>query len=96
MRTGRALVAWLVFVLSAVVDIRLAAADQHGTLLQWGSGPRVDGGPDLREPLVTDRPDFTEASVTVGMGVVQYETGYTFTYDDDGDTITKENSYPES
>jgi hypothetical protein len=35
------------------------------------------------EPLVTDRPDFTEASSTVGRGVVQTEMGYTYFYDDD-------------
>ncbi len=34
------------------------------------------------EPLVTDRPDFTEASSTVGRRVAQIETGYTFVYDD--------------
>jgi hypothetical protein len=96
MRTGSALVAWLALLLASVLECRPAAADIHGTLMQWGYGPRVDGGPDLSEPLITDRPDFTEASVTVGMGVVQYETGYTFTYNDDGDSVTKENSYPES
>ena len=29
------------------------------------------GGPDLNAPLVTDRPDFTEASSTVGRGIAQ-------------------------
>lgn len=52
-----------------------------GTLLQWSYGNSFAGGPDLSEPLVTDRPDFTEASSTVGMGVVQVEMGYTFTKD---------------
>jgi hypothetical protein len=65
--------------------------------MQWGYGPREQGGPDLSEPLITDRPDFTESPVTVGMGVVQLEAGYTFTYNDDDDgTITKEHSSPES
>lgn len=36
---------------------------------------------DLSEPLVTDRPDFTEASSTVGAGVAQLEFGYTYTTD---------------
>lgn len=38
-------------------------------------------------PLVGDRPDFTEATVTVGRGVMQVEFGYTLGYDrprDDG------------
>jgi len=38
------------------------------------------------EPLVTDRPDFTEASSTVGLGVVQLEMGYTFVFNDDDAT----------
>lgn len=97
MRKGSAFVAWLALVV-VLVEHHSAAGDTRGTLMQWGSGPRVDGGPNLDEPLITDRPDFTEASVTVGMGVVQYETGYTFTYNDDGDGdgVTKEHSYPEA
>lgn len=52
-----------------------------GTLLQWSHGNSFEGGPDLDEPLVTDRPDFTEASSTVGNGILQIEMGYTFTKD---------------
>ena len=73
-----------------------SAANGPGTLMQWGYGPEVRGGPDLNEPLVTDRPDFTESSVTVGMGVVQIESGYTFTYDDHEDGKVSEHSYPET
>jgi hypothetical protein len=42
----------------------------------------ADDGSPWDEPLVTDRPDFTEASSTVGRGVNQLEMGYTFFYDD--------------
>ena len=66
-----------------------------GTLFLWSEGTGVDGGPDLSEPLVTDRPDFTEASSTVGRGVAQLEIGYTYTFDDDGAMSTKSHSYPE-
>jgi hypothetical protein len=31
-----------------------------------------------KEPLVTDRPDFTESSSSVGSGVLQLESGITF------------------
>ena len=56
-----------------------------GTLFQWSYGNSFSGGPDLDAPLVTDRPDFTEASSTVGRGVAQIEFGYTYTYNaDDG------------
>jgi hypothetical protein len=97
MRNGRALVAWLVLIFAAIAECReSSAANGPGTLMQWGYGPEVRGGPDLSEPIVTDRPDFTESSVTVGMGVVQLESGYTFTYNDDDQDVTKEHSYPES
>lgn len=52
-----------------------------GTLLQWSSGNSFSGGPDLDEPLVTDRPDFTEASSTVGRRVTQLEMGYVYVND---------------
>ncbi len=55
--------------------------EQRGTLLNWAS--TGTGGPDLNAPLITDRPDFTEASVTVGRGITQIELGYT--YIDSGD-----------
>jgi hypothetical protein len=97
MRTERAVLrlCFFLFALSNFESLA-SAANGPGTLLQWGTGPRIRGGPNLDEPIVTDRPDFTESPVTVGMGVVQIEGGYTFTYDDDGDTTTKENSYPET
>jgi hypothetical protein len=49
------------------------------------------------EPLETDRPDFTEASSVVGLGIVQMESGYTFAYRDDerDGSITKTHSAPE-
>lgn len=68
----------------------------RGTLMQWSYGTSFSGGPNLDEPLVTDRPDFTEASSTVGMGVAQLEFGYTYIFDNDGGTATKSHSYPET
>jgi Putative MetA-pathway of phenol degradation len=50
-----------------------------GTLFRW-SFSNASGGPNLDEPLVTDRPDFTEATSTVGRCVAQVEFGYTCTY----------------
>jgi outer membrane putative beta-barrel porin/alpha-amylase len=71
------------------------AAEPPGTLLQWSYGTSFTGGPDLDVPLVTDRPDFTESSSTVGRGVAQLEIGYTYTFDDDGITTAKAHSFPE-
>lgn len=67
-----------------------------GTLMQWSYGNSFSGGPDLSEPLVTDRPDFTEASSTVGRGVAQIEFGYTYVSDNDGTDQTLGHSYPEA
>src|SRR5688572_5047194 len=51
------------------------ADEPRKTLMQWSYGTSFEGGPPgPDEPLATDRPDFTEASVTVGRGVVQLET----------------------
>ncbi len=49
-----------------------------GTLFQWSEGTGCSGGPQLDQPLVTDRPNFTSTSVTVGKGVTQIEFGYTY------------------
>jgi hypothetical protein len=53
---------------------------------------------DEDEPLVTDRPDFTEASSTVGRGVVQLESGYTFSYNDSeiDAALTRSHTGPEA
>lgn len=66
------------------------------TLFQWSYGAGGDGGPNPDEPIITDRPDFTESSVTVGRGVVQLETGYTYVSDDDGVTSFRAHSAPEA
>jgi len=67
----------------------------RGTLFQWSYGTSFSGGPDLYEPLVTDRPDFTEASSTVGQGVAQLEFGYTYSYNNDGGESIRSNSFGE-
>lgn len=65
----------------------------------WGRG---DGGETknatekLAEPLVTDRPDFTNSAATVGLGLVQIEEGYTYAYDANSIGSTVSHSYPET
>ena len=71
--------------------------EPRGTLLQWSYGTSFAGGPPGRdEPLVTDRPDFTEASVTVGRGVAQLEFGHTYTHDDEDGVRVSSHSFPET
>jgi hypothetical protein len=66
------------------------------TLFHWSQCASFEeGSPGRDEPLVTDRPDFTEASTTVGRGVAQLEFGYTYGYDDDGTVQTCTHSSPE-
>lgn len=53
--------------------------------------------PDPRtEPIITDRPDFTEASSPVGKGRVQLETGYTYSRDRSDGVLRSAHSYPEA
>ncbi|MGL6094257.1 MAG: transporter, partial [Fimbriiglobus sp.] len=66
-----------------------------------GSGAGADTTASNRaaeEPdeIVTDRPDFTEASSTVGKGRVQLEAGYTFTRDRTNGERFSSHSYPET
>jgi len=70
-------------------------SDGPGTLFRWSYGDETGGPPGYDEPLVSDRPDFTEASTTVGRGVAQVEMGYTYTYDNTDGVQTKSHSYPE-
>jgi hypothetical protein len=46
--------------------------------------------------IVTDRPDFTEASSTVGQGRVQLEAGYTYFRDRSNGVETITHTYPEA
>ena len=49
----------------------------------------------MSQPLVTDRPDFTESTLTVPAGHAQLESGYTFTYDRNSDVRTSDHAFPE-
>ena len=67
-------------------------ADQPG-LFDWPTDIEPEEGAD---EIVTDRPDFTEASSTVGAGVLQFENGYTYGFDGAGPGSTYTHSYPET
>lgn len=90
---------------------KASSEDGAKTLMAWtASAPRpreadqrdaaspqkpASPGPE-EEPLATDRPDFTEASSTVGKGRVQLEAGYTFARNREGGVTTTTHSYPEA
>lgn len=67
-----------------------------GSLFRWSADPSASTLAQPDEPLVSDRPDFTEASSVVGLGILQLETGYTYTFDDNGTDRTAGHSYPET
>ncbi len=73
-----------------------AQANGPPTLFQWYYEEDTESVSKLDEPLVTDRPDFTESPTTVGQGVVQLEMGYTFTTDAAGGVRTTNHSFPET
>ena len=49
----------------------------------------------IDEPLITDRPDFTESTDAVPLGRFQIEMGYTFTYDREKGVRTRDHTAPE-
>ena len=75
----------------------LSAQDikKQGTLFNWAGSDAVGGAASMSEGLIGDRPDFIEASTTVGLGVKQIELGYTYSFDNDGTTQTRGHSNPE-
>src|SRR5262249_38324785 len=54
------------------------------------------GPPGMDEPLEADRPGETVSPKTVGRGVVQLETGYTFTQDHNGGTSFTDHAFPDT
>jgi hypothetical protein len=58
-------------------------------------GEKKDEEDEKEEPLESDRPDFTEASSTVGLHRFQIESGYTYTHGTDGPTATDKHDLPE-
>ena len=65
-------------------------------MLHWPGQEFTYTSPDdEEEPIATDRPDFTEASSTVGLGRTQFEFGYTFIHDEAAGVELDEHSFPE-
>lgn len=79
------------------IEIDEGAEDEASpTLLRWNNDRLAKGGaPRADQPLASDRPDFTEASSTVGRGVTQIECGYTYFADGDVGNRLISHSFPE-
>jgi hypothetical protein len=69
------------------------------TLFTWESIADVreePEDPNEPKPFELDRPDFIEASSTIGLGRVAIESGYTYSFNNDGGLQTISHSYPEA
>ena len=62
------------------------------TLAQEDAAQTTD---PMQEPLITDRPDFTESTETIPPGHFQLEAGYTFTYDRERKDRVRDHTAPE-
>lgn len=74
-------------------ELQHAAPQRNSTLFHWSGQSSVPDAPN--PPMATDRPDVTEASSTVGSGVLQIETGYTYLEDRTADQLNQSHSFPE-
>ncbi len=54
-----------------------------------------DKADPMNQPLITDRPDFTESTGAVPTGHLQLEMGYTFTHDREGSDRVRDHTTPE-
>ena len=65
------------------------------TLCAWSGTERTYVNGTEEEPLISDRPDFTEASSCVGLRRVQVEMGYTYIRDNNNAVLRSAHSFPE-
>ncbi len=66
------------------------------SLFQWKDAPNPPAATDDEGPLISDRPDFTNAATTVGRGVLQIEAGYHHAVNQDGAVSARQNLSPET
>jgi len=85
----------LVCCLLVIAPLSAQDIKKQGTLFNWAGSDAIGGPALMSEGLIGDRPDFIEASTTVGLGVKQIEMGYTYSFDNDGTTQARGHSNPE-
>lgn len=98
--SSRATCSFLCCVLYIVVGAASALADDQpeepGSTQSAVDEGQSETKPDpMDEPLITDRPDFTESTDAVPAGHFQIEAGYTFTYDREGKDRLRDHTAPE-
>ena len=62
--------------------------------LTYGFRPPGERNP-YEERIETERHDFTQSTVTLGRGVIQVESGYTYLYKDRAEEIEQSHTFPE-
>lgn len=100
--------AWVGFVALLTVPVARGLAQQSRSRRGRGRQPvlkfvddlllqsRPEDEPDpFEERIETERHDFTQSSKTVGRGVVQIESGYTYFYKDEKEKIDQSHTAPE-
>lgn len=75
-------------------SVRSTEKERRTTLMSWYGQETTSIDPNAE--MATDRPDVTEASSTVGAGVLQIEAGYTYLQDRSGGTVNRSHSFPET
>jgi hypothetical protein len=88
----------LLLAVSAGCTTARSGAVGSKALFAWAAAeaPVTADAEPAPDSIVTDRPDFTEASSTVGQGRLQLESGYTFFRDRTDGTTTQLHSFPEA
>ena len=90
-----------------ITSVRLVVRRQPKTLFEWARSDEPCDDEESEDSdetwleaevdqIVTDRPDFTEASSTVGLNRIQVEAGYTFIRDISGPARHTFQLYPET
>jgi hypothetical protein len=75
-----------------------AGTDAYGQLFEFcddSSKPWCAQRNPWEERIETERHDFTQSAVTVGRGVLQLESGYSFFYFDSGEEVETSHTFPE-
>ncbi len=85
----------LVWVASTSAGVGTGEPQADEAQVKTVRGPLGLPAAPLTEPLVTDRPDFTESTEAVPFGRVQLEMGYTFTWDHEDGERVKDHTAPE-